>query len=177
MSDQFTEVTTQGWGQRLAGSLVAALIGLVLVPASIVLLYWNEGRAVDAIRALGRGAAMIVEVGAAPVDPQANGKLVHVSATMQPTTPARDPVFGVTGDGLLRLSRSVEMYQWKETSSSQSQQTVGGSKTTETTYTYQRVWSAQPVNSAQFKVRDGHQNPPMDVRSATFDGAVVKLGA
>jgi hypothetical protein len=177
MSDQFTEVTTEGWGQRLGGSLVAALIGLILVPASIGLLYWNEGRAVDAIRALDHGAAAIVEVSATAVDPQANGKLVHLSAMMQPTTPARDPVFGVTGDGLLRLSRVVEMYQWKEETSSQSQQSVGGSKTTETTYTYQRVWSAQPIVSAQFKVGDGHQNPPMQLRSATFDGAEVKLGA
>jgi hypothetical protein len=177
MSDQYTEVTTQGWLQRLGGSFIAALIGLLLVPLSIVVLYWNEGRAVDASRALSRGAAAIVEVNATAVDPQANGKLVHLTGTMQPTTPARDPVFGVTGDGLLRLSRSVEMYQWKETSSSQSQQSVGGSKTTETTYTYQRVWSAQPIVSTQFKVRDGHQNPPMQVQSATFDAGQVKLGA
>ena len=177
MSDQFTEVTTQGWLQRLGGSLVAALIGLILVPASIVLLYWNEGRAVDAIRALNRGAAAIFEVDAAQVDPQGNGKLVHVSGMMQPTTPARDPVFGVTGDGLLRLSRTVEMYQWKEETHSQAQQSVGGSKTTETTYTYQHVWSDQPIASGQFKVRDGHQNPPMQVRSATFNAGEVKLGA
>jgi hypothetical protein len=177
MSDQYTEVTTQGWLQRLGGSFIAALIGLILVPLSIVVLYWNEGRAVDASRALSRGAAAIVEVNATAVDPQANGKLVHLTGMMQPTTPARDLVFGVTGDGLLRLSRNVEMYQWKETSSSQSQQSVGGSKTTETTYTYQRVWSPQPIVSAQFKQRDGHQNPPMQVQSATFDGGQVKLGA
>ncbi len=177
MSDQFTEVTTQGWLQRLGGSLVAALIGLILVPASIALLYWNEGRAVDAICALGRGAAAIVEVNLTEVDPQTNGKLVHLSGMMQPTTPARDPNFGVTGDGLLRLSRTVEMYQWKETTSSQSQQSVGGSKTTETTYTYQRAWSDQPIASGQFKVRDGHQNPPMQVRSATFNAGEPKLGA
>jgi hypothetical protein len=177
MSDQFTEITTEGWGRRLGGSLVAALIGLILVPASIGLLYWNEGRAVDAIRALDRAAVAIVEVSATSVDPQADGKLVHVSGMMQPATSARDPVFGVTGGGLLRLSRVVEMYQWKENTSSQSQQSVGGSKTTETTYTYQRVWSAQPIVSTQFKVSDGHQNPPMQIRSATFDGADVKLGA
>ncbi len=177
MSDQFTEVTTEGWGQRLGGSLIAALIGLVLIVASIGLLYWNEGRAVTASRALGRGAAAIVEVSATPVDASANGKLVHVSGMMQPTTPARDPVFGVKGDGLLRLSRVAEMYQWKEESHSQSRQSVGGSKTTETTYSYQHVWSAQPIVSAQFKVRDGHQNPPMELRSAMFDGAEVRLGA
>ncbi len=177
MSDRFTEVTTEGWGQRLGGSLIAALIGFILVIVSVGLLYWNEGRAVTASRALGRGAAAIAEVEASPVDASANGRLVHVSGMMQPATPARDPVFGVTGDGLLRLSRVAEMYQWKEDTHSQSQQSVGGSKTTETTYTYQHVWSAQPIVSAQFKVRDGHQNPPMDVRAATFDGADVKLGA
>jgi hypothetical protein len=177
MSDQFTEVTTEGWGSRLGGSLIAALIGLILVPASIVLLYWNEGRAVDAIRALNRAGATIVEVSAATVDPQADGKLVHASGMMQPTRPARDPVFGVTGDGLLRLSRTVEMYQWKEESSSHSQQSVGGSKTTETTYTYQHGWSEYPISSAQFKVPDNHQNPQMPLRSATFDGREIKLGA
>jgi hypothetical protein len=146
------------------------------VPASIVLMYWNEGRAVDAIRALDRGSAAVVEASPTAVDPQAEGKLVHVSGRMQPTTAARDPVFGVTGDGLLRLSRSVEMYQWKEETSSQSQQSVGGSQTTQTTYTYQKVWSAQPIASAKFKVTDGHQNPPMPLRSAMFDGMEVKLG-
>ena len=177
MSDQFTEVTTEGWGQRLGGSLIAALIGLILVPASIGLLYWNEGRAVDAIRALNRGAAIIVEVAANTLDPQAEGRLVHLSGPMQPTIAARDPVFGVTGDALLRLSRSVEMYQWKQETSSRSQQSVGGSKTTETTYSYQHVWSAQPIASSQFRYPDGHQNPPMQLRSATFDGRDVKLGA
>jgi hypothetical protein len=177
MSDQFTEVTTQGWLQRLGGSLVAALVGLILVPASIALLYWNEGRAVDAIRALNHGAAAIVEVDTTQVDPQGNGKLVHASGMMQPSAPARDPVFGATGDGVLRLQRKVEMYQWKEQTSSQSQQSMGGSKTTETTYTYQHVWSDQPIASGQFKVRDGHQNPSMPVRSATFNAGEVKLGA
>lgn len=36
--DSFTETSTEGWGSRLGGSLIAALIGLVLVPAAVVLL-------------------------------------------------------------------------------------------------------------------------------------------
>jgi hypothetical protein len=75
------------------------------------------------------------------------------------------------------LSRAVEMYQWKEETSTQSQQNVGGSKTTETTYNYKREWSAQPVDSSHFKIPGGHQNPSMQQRSATFDGAGVKIGA
>jgi Transmembrane protein 43 len=176
-SDVFTETSTEGYGSRLGGSLVAALIGLLLVPAAVVLLYWNEGRAVDAIRALSRGEAAIVEVNAASVDPGSNGKLVHLSGMLQPGTPAKDPDFGITGDGLVRLARSVEMYQWEEQTSTQSQQNLGGSKTTEKTYTYKKAWSAQPVNSGNFKVPGGHQNLPMQQRAATFDGNGVKIGA
>jgi Transmembrane protein 43 len=176
-TDTFTETSTQGYGSRIGGSLIAALIGLILVPVAVVLLYWNEGRAVDAIRALNRGAAAIVEVNASVVDPGSNGKLVHVSGMLQPGTPAKDPVFGVTGDGLVRLSRSVEMYQWEEESSTKSQQNLGGSKTTEKTYTYKREWSAQPLNSSNFKVPGGHQNPPMQQHAAAFDGTGVKIGA
>lgn len=176
-SDSFTETSTEGWGSRLGGSLVAALIGLLLVPAAIVLLYWNEGRAVDAIRALNRGASAIVEVKAPAIDPAANGKLVHLSGMLRPTTPAKDPEFDVTTDGLARLTRMVEMYQWHEESSTSSHQNVGGSKTTETTYTYKRDWSERPIDSGHFKVPGGHQNPPMPSRTATFDGGQVRIGA
>jgi hypothetical protein len=176
-SDSFTETSTQGWASRLGGSLIAALIGLILVPCAIALLYWNEGRAVDAIHALNRGAAAIVEVDSAAIDPGANGKLVHVSGTLRPTTPARDPDFGVTGDGLARLSRKVEMYQWEEETSSKSQQNVGGPRTTETTYNYKREWADHAVDSGRFKAPSGHQNPSMPSRSATFDGGDVKIGA
>ena len=176
-ADSFTETTTQGWLSRVMGGFVAALIGLLLVPAAVVLLYWNEGRAVDAIRALNRGAASVVEVAADPVDAAANGKLVHLTGMARPGTAAADPVFGVTGDGLIRLRRTVEMFQWKQDSHSTSSNNLGGSKTTETTYTYEKAWSEQPIDSTPFKVQNGHRNPPMPVRSATFDGGETKIGA
>ena len=173
----FSETSTEGWGSRLFGSLIAALIGLVLVPVAVVLLYWNEGRAVDAIRAMDRGAKTIVEVAATPVDPGADGKLVHLTGPMQPGTPARDPVFAATGDGLLRLSRKVEMYQWEEQSKSESQQNVGGSKTTTTTYSYRKTWIDHPEDSSRFHGQGDHRNPPMTVRSQVFDAGDVHLGA
>ena len=72
--DGFTEVTTQSWWDRIMGGFVAALIGLILVPVAVFVLYWNEGRAVEAIRALGRGAAAVVEVSATTLDPAAEGR-------------------------------------------------------------------------------------------------------
>ena len=44
-SDSVTEVTTTGWLQRIVQSFVGAIIGILLVIGSIVLLWWNEGRA------------------------------------------------------------------------------------------------------------------------------------
>jgi hypothetical protein len=177
MSDQFTTVSSEGYFQRLGGSLVGMLVGLLLLPAAIGVLYWNEGRAVVAASALSRGAAATIEASATHVDPASDGKLVHLTGEMQAATPARDPLFGVTQDGLLRLSRNAEMYQWKETTSTHSQDSIGGTKTTETTYSYARAWSRQPINSAEFKHPEGHENPQQTVASATFDGGGVTLGA
>ena len=177
MSDQFTEVTSEGWGQRIGGGFVALLFGLVLLPVSVGVLYWNEGRAVTAATALGHAAAAIIEANPAAVDQLNDGKLVHLTGTMQAATPARDPLFGVSADGLLRLTRNVETYQWQETSSSHSEQSLGGTKTTETTYSYQPKWSAQTINSASFKHPEGHQNPPPLLSAASFDGGTVTIGA
>jgi hypothetical protein len=177
MSDQFTETTTQGYGSRLMGSLGGMVLGFALLVGGPILLYWNEGRAVTAIQALDRGARAVIEVAPDRVDPAADGKLVHMSGAMTTGTPARDPVFSVTRDALVRLRRTAEMYQWKEDKHSETKESVGGSKTTETTYTYRKDWSSEPINSANFKHPENHANPAMPVRGQTFDGADVKLGA
>jgi len=96
---------------------------------------------------------------------------------MRAATPARDPLFGASADGLLRLARNVETYQWKQNTSTQTQQSLGGTKTTETTYSYERVWSDQAINSAEFKHPDGHENRQPTLQSANFDGSGVTIGA
>jgi uncharacterized membrane protein len=42
MSDQFTTVTSEGYFSRLGGSLIGMLVGLIILPAAIGVLYWNE---------------------------------------------------------------------------------------------------------------------------------------
>lgn len=170
-----TEVTTQGYFSRVGGSIIGMLFGFLLVPASIFLIYWNEGRAVEAATALSAGASQVVEAQPATIDPALNGKLVHLTGPVETTTPARDPEFGITGTGYLRLKRSVEMYQWKEDKSESTHDSIGGTKTTETTYSYERVWSDHAIDSSSFHL-GGHSNPSMPVRGATFDSNAAKLG-
>ena len=103
--------------------------------------------------------------------------LVHLSGAMTTRAPARDTAFGIGGDDLLRLKRTVEMFQWTEQKSTRSQKNFGGSETTETTYSYHKEWSDHPVDSSHFHEAGGHRNPPMPVHSATFDSQDVQLGA
>jgi Transmembrane protein 43 len=176
-SDSVTEVTTTGWLQRIGQSIVGALIGILLVIGSIILLWWNEGRAVEAIRALDRGAKQLIEAQADAVDPSKEGKLVHLSGMMETKAPARDTAFGVGAENLLRLKRTVEMFQWVEHKESHSHKNLGGSETTETTYTYRKEWNEQPTDSSHFHEPGGHGNPSMPARSATIDSQDVRLGA
>src|SRR5258708_9803942 len=118
-NDSVTETTTTGWLQRILGSLVGALIGILLVIGSLCLRWGNEGRAVEAIRALDQGAHHLVEVNSAAVDGAADGKLVHLSGIVQTSKSPRDGSFGIRGDNLLLLHRPGRIVQTTEHTSTQ----------------------------------------------------------
>lgn len=160
----------------MGDSLGGALIGLLLFVVAFPLLFWNEGRAVRRAQDLAHGKDSVVSVKADPPDPKHAGKLVHVAGSAKATKPVVDPTFGV-GVQALRLGRTVEMYQWKEVSSSSTKKKVGGSETKTTEYTYEKQWSATHIDSGRFQDPDGHQNPgAMPYESATFAPKQVKLG-
>ncbi len=147
------------------GGMASMVAGIGLVLGSMALLYWNEGRALAAIRALERARHGVVEIDAATTASGAAGKLVHVSGLMQTGAAARDPVFGVGGAPLLRLKRTVEMLQWQESRAGRSDD-----------YSYHKVWSQEPIDSTRFH-EPGHGNPPMPARSEVIDSSDVRLGA
>ena len=177
LNNSITETTTTGWLSRIGSSLVGVLIGMILLPCAIFLLSWNEGRAVTAATGLKRGLSTIVEVSADTVNQQNNSKLVYLNGTVSGATPAVDPWNKLSATGLLRLQRKVEMYQWLERESETTSNNIGGSQTTQKTYTYSLGWTETAVNSAQFKVPAGHQNPAMPLKSQSFDASLVKIGA
>ncbi|WP_127521561.1 TMEM43 family protein [Mesorhizobium sp. Z1-4] len=176
MSDQFTETTSVSWFGRLRRSVGGILFGLILLVGMVMLLFWNEGRAVTTARSLAEGAGIVVSVSADAVNPANEGKLVHVTGTVETQERLTDTAFGVTTSGV-RLRRNVEMYQWKETASSKTETKLGGGEETVTTYSYSREWSSVPIGSSGFKQPDGHQNPPMNIESQSFQISAAKLGA
>jgi hypothetical protein len=174
--DTFTETTSKSWLQRIVNSFVGVLVGLVLIVASIVGIFWNEGRAIDTARALSEGAGAVVSVDASTVDPADEGKLVHVMGAANAATPLADPQFPVKATGL-KLTRAVEMYQWRQQERSETRNKLGGGTETVTTYSYSREWSASRNDSDAFRRPEGHANPPMAFARREFVAGDAKLGA
>lgn len=176
-TDTFTTTTHTSWLGRFGGSMMGVLVGVILFFASFFMLYWNEGRAVDAMIALNAGATQVIPVSAESIQPANEGKLVHVSGPIAVAEPLIDPVFHIAASGALRLERHVEMYQWREEKESKTESKVGGGETTSTTYRYVKDWSDSPIDSNAFERPQGHANPAMPHRGTIIDARTAKLGA
>jgi hypothetical protein len=176
MVNQFTTVTNQGFFSRLMGSVVGFFVGPILVIGAIVLLSWNEGRAVHALNGLSEASHALVEADATAVSPANEGKLVHVVGAATASADIDDPDAGAKFTGQVAVVRKAEMYEWKQTSHSTTHDKLGGGTETVTTYTYDKVWADQPIDSSQFKQPEGHANPAMPITGATWAASDAKLG-
>ena len=177
MADSYTEVTSQNWFSRIGESIKGILFGIIIIPVTIILLWWNEGRAVTTANSLKEGAAAVVHVAADKVDAANEKKLVHLTGDAKAAEAVVDPDYGVSAPAL-RLVRSEEIYQWVQNEKSETKQKVGGGEETTTTYTYEKKWVGEPVNSAEFKKPDGHTNKgELIAGNANISAENVTLGA
>jgi len=153
-----TETVKQSWGSRLGDSIRGVVIGLALFVAGFPVLFWNEGDSVRTAKALdeGEGACVALESNAA-VDPEMEGRLVHVTGRADTKDVLSDDTFGVSATAI-RLERVVEMFQWVEDSHTTEKKNMGGSVTKTTTYTYKQDWRSDVIDSSGFK-EAGHDNP------------------
>ncbi len=174
--DSFTETTSTGWFSRIGNSIKGILFGVVMIIVSAILMFWNEGRAVKTSKTLDEGAKTVVTIPADALDGSRDGNLVYMTGRATAETALRDPVLNVTADAL-KLRRSVEMYQWKEETRSETKKKLGGGEETTTTYSYVKDWSGKPVDSSKFKEQNGHENPPMPLESEDWTASPVTVGA
>lgn len=156
--DSYTEVTSQSWFSRIGDSIKGILVGLVLFGAAFPMILWNENRAIDTAKGLEEGAGAVVSVAASPLDPQNEGKLVHINADAKTDAVLVDSDFGIKVTAL-QLVRKVEMYQWEESKESETEKKLGGGTETKTTYSYRKVWADHPLDSSGFKQSEEHRNP------------------
>jgi hypothetical protein len=176
MPDTFVETTSTSWLSRIGQSITGVLFGLVLIAGSIILLFWNEGRAIQSARSLAEGGKVVVDVSPDSIDPANEGRLIHVSGDARTTAPLADREFGVSTKAL-RLVRTAEMYQWQEERHDETHKSLGGSEQTVTTYTYKKVWSDRAINSQNFRHSEDHINPQKKFGRLNVTAADATLGA
>lgn len=174
--DQVSVTTNTNWFSRLGNALKGVVFGLVLVLVSIVMLSWNENRSISSIRTNNEGARTVVSVAPDRVDSANEGKLVHVSAPASAEGQRRDERLGLISDGLL-LKRSVEYFQWVETSQSETRKKLGGGEETVTTYTYTKEWTNAPQDTTRFNQPAGHENPSVVIKDEEFVTPEARIGA
>ena len=188
MGEGMVQITqSESLGQRIGSAIGGLLVAPIVLLVSAVVLFGNEGRAVKRAKALKEGRGTVVSVSG----PEAanDGKLVHAVGRADTAETLRDPQFPVAAQAL-ELRRTVEMYQWREKSSTKTETKVGGSKKKVTTYSYETDWSTQLIDSSRFQEPSGHQNPsrfPLESQSlraqrvtldafALSDALVGKIG-
>lgn len=130
----------------------AIVLGVILVLAGSIALFWNEWRSAGQIATLRAGEHSIVELSPARVPPLPVDGLVHLAGEARPAQAIGDPLFPVSGR-VLRLDRKVEMYQWRER-----MEGTGGSSS-DHQVRYDRVWAEGRIPSERFRERMGHVNP------------------
>lgn len=174
MADTFTTVSSTSFFGRIRDAFLGFIIGPLLLIAAVILIFWNESHSVRVQKSLKEGAAKVVE--ADEFDSDNDGELVHATGDTTTEQTLRDPVFGVTAQGI-RLSRNVQVYAWTEKESSSTSTSASGTKTTKKTYTYEKKWVSSLPNSNHFKQPDGHENPSqIKYKSASFQADSVGLG-
>ncbi len=176
MANVITEVTNQSIFGRIGRSFVGMLVGLALLIGSVVLLFWNEGRAVATAKSLREGAATVIDVPSDNVNPANDSKLVHVTGDTAVSEPLEDSAFNISESGL-RLRRNIQVYEWKEKKETKSRDKIGGGKETTTTYTYEKVWASELIRSSSFKSSEDHENPPrLEIPKKEFVAKNATLG-
>lgn len=186
MSDPYTTSTSQSYFQRLGSSFGGIIGGFLLIIVACGVLWWNEGRAVTAEKGLEAAGSAAISLASTTPDAANDTKLIHATGEARAVAPLEDADLGVSFPNTLTVSRTVEMYQWKEESSTKTEERIGGGQTTTTTYSYKKEWSSSEIDSSKFnpsasaaETRKQHQrliNPPMTLKSREFAANDATLG-
>lgn len=170
------EVTNSSWGSRIVNAFFGILVGIVLIIASFVLIFWNEGHGLHMAQSLQQAEKVLISVPDSPINTANNLHVVHLTGTATTKDILHDKLFGIS-ENAIQLHRHVEMYQWKQTSESHTESKLGGSEQTTKTYSYAPVWSDTLIDSTAFKDPTGHQNPAeMPVNSKKVYAKSVTVG-
>lgn len=143
---------------RRGNVIGATIFGGILFIASFFVLWSSQSQINYAKVASGSEIAS-----ADTVESGLDGELVSITGILTSNEKVGDPEFLKTG-AYIEVNRSVQMYAWDESKS-------------DDRYTYSRIWTAFPDDSATFRDPQGHQNPRKIYNDATYTVSSATLGA
>ena len=147
----YTEVTSKNWFQRLGESFTGIIAGIIIICAGTWLLWWNEERTFKTAGAIGEAEILAQEINnVSTLDSSLNGQVIHATGRAETQEILRDPIFKISVNAI-KLQRDVEFYQWEEHEESETRKKLGGGEETITTYTYNKKWTSEPVDSQNFR--------------------------
>ncbi len=127
----YREVTRQGLGSKLSGSVGGMFFGFLIFAGAFAVLWFNEGRAVRTAKGLEEGLAEYKKIDYKNIDDVNEDHLVYACGEASSDEILSDEEFGIEVNAL-KLKRKVEMYQWKEFTKTKKEKKLGGAE--ETTY-------------------------------------------
>jgi len=177
MLNKNIEIKNISWFQRIKDAGTNLIIGFVCIIAGVYLLFWNEKNTLNAQKSL---AALEKELAIVPndtINPKYDQKPIYTTGMANTEDTLTDKLLNIEVNAI-NLTRQVEMYQWEEAESTQTESQIGGSEQQITKYKYQQVWSPTLINSQSFHSTDNHVNPQhMPLSDKTQDATHVNVGA
>lgn len=155
--------------KKIVGAFGAAIFGVVLFIAAFPVLYLNESWTLTRTLGIAKAREDVIEVKADTIDPANDKKLVQFSGKAETSDIVTDEDFGVSENGI-RLTRTVEMYQWEEEEEKPEKEDA------KPTYSYHADWYSTRIDSNDFH-RSGYDNPSMEYQSQTEYANHVNVGA
>lgn len=175
-NNTFTEVKHTSWIGRIGSALAGVVIGLIMFIVAFPLLFWNEGRAVDRVKALNDGAAAVISIPSDQVNGENNSKLVHLTALADTEETLSDARFQVSAQAL-KLRRDVQIYQWQEETATRKEKKLGGGEKQTTEYTYSKTWSNELNDSSSFKQPEYSNPDTVAYKNRDIQAEKISFGA
>ena len=174
----FTETTHVGFATRLKNAIKGVGQGISLIGIAVYFLFWNEGNSVRTARSLAEGSELVVPLDNSALDPAHEGDLVHINGPLNLAMPLVDTALGVAANTqTVRLERVVEQFAWIEEKRTKTETGFGGGQEKTTEYTYRMDWTDSPDSGAEFRISEGHMNPPLPIRPRVIRQEEGKIGA
>ncbi len=170
--NSFTETSKISYGKNVMNSFSGVIVGLIIFLLSFFVLWKNEGHNVAQLAVANYADKTAIEISADKADRANDEKLVQLSGKSITDKTLTDKIISVPNTFV--LNREVEMYQWQENVETSTKEEFGGSTTETKTYSYEKVWSPNEIESKDFKEKK-YVNPPFPIQSGRYyaEGGVL----